>query len=220
MTPRGDVDAGALKRLSGEIVSVSRTFHARGWALATSGNFSARVGSGVVVITASGFDKGELTEEGLLCIDLDGSSLLPPEPRGARPSAETPLHVGLYRRFPTAGAVLHVHAPAATTLSAMTGGGGAVRLQRWEMLKALAGVATHDHEEIIPVIDNDQDTERLAARAAERLSALPDAHAYLVAGHGLTTWGRSVGEARRHVEALEHLFDCELRRATAEGGPR
>lgn len=214
------MDAEALKRLAGEIMAVSRTFHARGWAAATSGNFSARLGTRAVVITASGLDKGELTEEGLLCIDLDGSPLPRPEPSGARPSAETPLHLALYRRFPAAGAVLHVHAPAATALSAITGGNGVVRLRRWEMLKALAGVVTHEHEEIIPVLDNDQDTERLAARAEERLSVLPGVHAYLVAGHGLTTWGRSVAEARRHVEALEHIFDCELRRATAERGPR
>jgi methylthioribulose-1-phosphate dehydratase len=210
------LDMAARRRISLEIVALSRAMYARGWALATSSNFSARLGEGAVIITASGLDKGELDEDGLLCLDLEG------QPLGGhgRPSAETPLHLGLYRRFPGAGAVIHVHAPAATTISAMTGGGGEVRLARWEMLKALEGVSTHEHEEVVPVIDNDQDTVRLAARAAERLDALPGAHAYLVAGHGLTTWGRSVAEARRHVEALEHLFECELRRLTAQGGPR
>lgn len=212
------LDPAIVQRLSAEIVAVSRAMHARGWALATSSNFSARLGPGAALITASGLDKGELTEDGLLCLDLDGARLTGAE--GARPSAETPLHLSLYRRFPEAAAVLHVHAPAATTLSAIAGGGGEVRLAGWEMAKALAGVVTHEHEEIIPVLDNDQDTVRLAARAAARLDALPHAHAYLVAGHGLTTWGRSVAEARRHVEALEHLFECELRRTAAKGGSR
>ncbi|APR80998.1 Methylthioribulose-1-phosphate dehydratase [Minicystis rosea] len=205
------------QRLAAELIVVSRAFWARGWAPATSGNFSARLGENTVLVTASGLDKGELTEEGLLAIDLDGA-LVPPSV--GRPSAETALHLALYRRFPDAFAVLHVHAPAATTLSMVTGAGSEVRLAGWEMLKALAGVSTHEHVELVPVVANDQDTQRLARYAGERLDRLPGAHAYLIAGHGLYTWGRSVAEARRHVEALEALFDLELRRSMIQGGSR
>jgi methylthioribulose-1-phosphate dehydratase len=202
------------QRLAAEIVAASRAFWARGWAPATSGNFSARLAEGAILITASGLDKGDLTEGGLLTVDLDGS---PVPPSLGQPSAETALHVALYRRFQAASSVLHVHSPAATTLSME---GAEVRLEGWEMLKALAGVSTHEHVEIVPVVDNDQDTRRLAARAGERLDRLPGAHAYLIAGHGLYTWGRSVAEARRHVEALEALFDLELRRRMFQGGSR
>jgi methylthioribulose-1-phosphate dehydratase len=42
-----------------------------------------------------------------------------------------------------------------------------------------------------------------------------DAHGstpgYLITGHGFYTWGRGVEEALRHVEALDFLFECELR---------
>jgi methylthioribulose-1-phosphate dehydratase len=206
--------------LAAELVAASRWLHARGWAPATSGNFSARLDAAAVVITASGLDKGEITEEGLLCVDLDGEPVGGGLAAGRRPSAETVLHTSLYRRSVAVGAVLHVHAPAATTLSALVGGGGEVRLAQWEMLKALDGVSTHDHVEIVPVLDNDQDTRRLAARAGERLASLPGAHAYLIARHGLYTWGRTVADARRHVEALEHLFEYELRVMIARGGAR
>lgn len=205
------------QQLATELVATSRAFWARGWAAATSGNFSARLGDGTILITASGLDKGTLTEDGLLAIAPDGALVAPSQ---GKPSAETALHLGLYRRYPAAGAVLHVHPPAATTLSMVAGAGGEVRLAGWEMLKALSGVGTHEHVEIVPVVDNDQDTQRLAARADERLDRLPGAHAYLIAGHGLYTWGRSVTEARRHVEALEFLFDCELKRITIQGGAR
>lgn len=204
-------------RLAAEIVAVSRAFWARGWVPATSGNFSARLAEDALVVTASGLDKGDITESGLLTVSLDGS-LLPPAL--GQPSAETALHLALYRRFPAASAVLHVHSPAATTLSMLAGADAEVRLEGWEMLKALAGVSTHEHVEIVPVVGNDQDTRRLAARADERLDRLPGAHAYLIAGHGLYTWGRSVAEARRHVEALEGLFDYELRRRMVQGGSR
>jgi methylthioribulose-1-phosphate dehydratase len=106
--------------------------------------------------------------------------------------------------------VLHVHAPATTVVSLV--GRDAMTLSGYEMLKALAGVTTHNHVETIPVVPNDQDTARLAEIADDFLDRSPRAHAYLIAGHGIYTWGRSVAEARRHVEALEFLFECELRR--------
>ena len=39
----------------------------------------------------------------------------------------------------------------------------------------------------------------------------PDAHGVLLSRHGLYTWGESVAEARRHLEALEFLFEVEGR---------
>jgi len=38
------------------------------------------------------------------------------------------------------------------------------------------------------------------------------AHGVLLSRHGLYTWGQSVAEARRHLEALEFLFEVEGRR--------
>jgi methylthioribulose-1-phosphate dehydratase len=40
----------------------------------------------------------------------------------------------------------------------------------------------------------------------------PEMVGYLIAGHGLYTWGADVAEARRHVEAFDFLFTCELER--------
>jgi methylthioribulose-1-phosphate dehydratase len=39
------------------------------------------------------------------------------------------------------------------------------------------------------------------------LEAHPHAHGVLLSRHGLYTWGQSVAEARRHLEALEFLFE-------------
>ena len=30
---------------------------------------------------------------------------------------------------------------------------------------------------------------------------------YLIAGHGIYTWGRDLTECLRHLEAIEYLFD-------------
>jgi methylthioribulose-1-phosphate dehydratase len=212
-------DEGASEREAGlraELAAAGRAFGARGWVPATSGNLSARLGPDVAIITASGRDKGALGEGDFLAIDLDGAPLGAPEERA---SAEAPLHGALYRRFADVRAVLHVHSPAATTIS-LVAGSGEVTLRGYEMQKALAGVTTHEHAEVIPVLPNEQDTVRLSTLVGERLDHHPDAHAYLLAGHGLYTWGWSVAEARRHVEALEFLFDCELRRLALRGDGR
>jgi methylthioribulose-1-phosphate dehydratase len=59
---------------------------------------------------------------------------------------------------------------------------------------------------------------RLAARVATWLDSHDPVPGYLIAGHGLYTWGGSVAETMRHLEAFEFLFQCELetRRVTRQ----
>ena len=52
-----------------------------------------------------------------------------------------------------------------------------------------------------------QDMPRLAGRLREALETHPAAHAVLLAGHGMYTWGKSVDEAARHVEIVEFLLE-------------
>ena len=61
----------------------------------------------------------------------------------------------------------------------------------------------------VPVFSNTQDMNFLAAQ----VDALLDQQClwgYLIDGHGLYAWGRDMAEARRHLEAFEFLFHCEL----------
>ena len=85
-------------------------------------------------------------------------------------------------------------------------------LQGYELLKGLAGVATHEHTERVPIIENTQEYSSLAEHLRDVLRGNPDAHGVLLSRHGLYTWGESVAEARRHLEALEFLFEVEGRR--------
>ena len=61
----------------------------------------------------------------------------------------------------------------------------------------------------LPITENDQDMPRLAARVGQMLSSHPDAHGFLIAGHGLYTWGRSIADAERHVEIMEFLLEVD-----------
>jgi methylthioribulose-1-phosphate dehydratase len=78
------------------------------------------------------------------------------------------------------------------------------------MLKALPGITSHEARVDIPVFDNSQDTPALGRSIAARLSAGPPPPAYLIRGHGMNAWGRSLDEAERVLDALEHLLACEL----------
>jgi methylthioribulose-1-phosphate dehydratase len=85
------------------------------------------------------------------------------------------------------------------------------------MLKGLAGVGSHEHHEMVPVLDNDQDMRRLSVRVGETLERYPGAHAFLLRRHGLYTWGVTPAEAERHVEILEFLFETIGRTQVGNG---
>lgn len=176
----------------------------RGWVPATSGNFSARLPDGKVAITVSGRHKGRLGVDDIMVVDHQGR----PVATDKRPSAETLLHTSLYRRYPETGAVLHTHSVNATLLSRRHK--GELRLHGYELLKAFRGVETHDTTLVVPIFPNDQDIPRLSAQVEAYLDLRPATHGYLIAGHGLYTWGSTVDEALRHVDAFEFLFQCEL----------
>ena len=187
-----------------ELIEAGRFLHSRGWVPATSGNFSARLSDGRIAITVSGRDKGQLDADDIMLVDAEGRSL-----DGKQPSAETLLHTAIYRRYPSIGAVLHPHTPGATLISRLRR--DAVVLENYELLKALTGVNTHAIRVVVPIFPNDQNIARLAKAVDDYMDRHGGIHAYIIASHGFYTWGATVGDALRHVEALEFLFDIESR---------
>ncbi len=163
-----------------------------------------------IFITSTGLDKGALAPEDLLEIDMEGRAVAG---RG-KPSAETGLHTVIYRERPAACAILHVHSIWNTLLSGMFAETGHVLLEGYELLKGLSGVTTHAHREEVPILENTQDYAVLADQLTQTLRRNAGAHGVLLSRHGLYTWGDSVAEARRHLEALEFLFEVEGRRLT------
>jgi methylthioribulose-1-phosphate dehydratase len=200
--------------LAASLAEAAKGFYQRGWALGTSGNFSAVVSLEPLrlVITSSGVDKGRLTTDKFVQVDGDGKVVA----GEGRPSDETKLHLTIVRRQP-AMAVLHTHSVWSTTLSALLIGDGGIGISGYEMLKGLAGVRTHKHQEWLPILDNSQDMDELARELEELLHWRPDAHGFLLRGHGLYTWGKSVDEAKRHVEILEFLLEVIGRTHFARG---
>lgn len=199
---------------SEHLTQLGREFHARGWALGTSGNFSAVVNRDPlrIAITASSLDKSRLSPENILEVDADGNVT---NAAGGKPSAETLLHIAIVRSL-GAGAVLHTHSVWSTILSDYHMGQGGFFIEGYEMLKGLDGVTTHEHREWIPILENSQDMKSLAAETTRTLQECPKSHGFLIRRHGMYTWGKDLTEASRHVEILEFLLESVGRRQMME----
>jgi methylthioribulose-1-phosphate dehydratase len=198
--------------LAAKLADVGRHCYERGWALGTSGNFSAVVRKEplTLAITTSGVDKGLLESSHVVEIDeqrrvLQGSGT---------PSAEATLHLAIVRSR-GAGAVLHTHSVWSTILSEAAPDGGLV-IDGYEMLKGLDGVRTHEHRERLPVIENTQDWIAAAPGIETMLREHPEAHGFLIRGHGLYTWGKDLAAAKRQIEILEFLFEVMGRKRGAK----
>ena len=188
-----------------DLVAIAGSFHARGWMMGTSGNLSAVVKRDplCLAMSPSGLDKGALRPEQFLMIDERGQAVGDHE---ATPSSESLLHLRIVKER-DAGAVLHTHSISSTMLSDLYASAGGLAIEGYEMLKGLAGVATHEHREWLPIIENSQDMIALADRVEEVLREHKDAHGFLLRRHGLYAWGDTLAQAQRHVEILEFLLE-------------
>ena len=193
-----------------ELIAIGTWIQANNWCPATSGNLSTRnhenAGELQFHISVSGKYKGELAAEDFIVVNSQGV----PVDSGKQPSAETLLHSLIYRQFSAARFVLHTHSVYGTVLGQLTQQ-GALELHDYELQKAFKGIATHQGSFSIPVFANSQDMVALSKEIDGYFCGSDTVHAFLLAGHGLYTWGNSAAEAKRHLEALEFLFECEYK---------
>jgi len=172
-----------------EIIRVMRELYRRGLISALGGNVSARLpGSNEVWITPSGVFKGDLHEDDLVKIDLEGNVI-----EGfLKPSVEWPLHVKIYQVRPDVNAVVHAHNPVTTGL-------------------ALAGIApmpitveavfTLRKVPIVPYAF--PGTKELAELVGEHIKG--GARALILQNHGVIGVGYNLVEAEAIVETLEEV---------------
>ncbi len=188
-----------------ELVACIHFLHQKGFAPATSSNYSFRLpGEDQIHISSSGIDKGSFTENHLMLVDLNGI----PINDTRKPSAETLLHTLIYDKKKEIHCVLHTHTVYNTTLSAIFEKKGFFVLEGFEVLKGISGVRTHETQVDIPIFPNSQDMPALATSIQNYWNENPEMKGFLLAGHGLYTWGKTIAEAKRHIEIFEFLFEC------------
>lgn len=195
-----------------DLATTGHTLADRGLLPGTAGNLSVLLSRHPlrVAVTPSGVDKGALRPGQILIVDEHGS----PVDGHGRPAYEFPLHLSIFKRDAGARAVCHTHSVWSVLASQRDPKATVLRLADCEQLKGLEGVTSHEHEELVPILDNDQDMRRMSAALADAIE--PATHAVLLRGHGLYTWGSSLAAARRHIETFEFLLEADVRRRATE----
>jgi L-fuculose-phosphate aldolase len=163
----------------------------------TSGNVSVRDRGGFL-ITPSGVPSDEVRARDLVPMSLDGSV------RGrvrSGPSTEWRIHRDIYRSRPDAGAVVHSHAPFATTVACLRRD-----VPAFHYMVAKAGGAT-----IRCARYATYGTEALSRNA---LAALAGRNACLLANHGMAVLGASLPAARLLAQEVEGLCETYWRALT------
>ncbi|RIW38285.1 methylthioribulose 1-phosphate dehydratase [Bacillus salacetis] len=192
-----------------ELSRIKEELAERDWFYGTSGNLSIRVGRSPLsfLVTASGKDKRRTTCEDFLLVNDEGK---PAEDTNLKPSAETLLHLEIYRRT-NAGCSLHVHTVDNNVISELYGNRGEVVFKGIEIIKAF-GLWEEDAELKLPIIPNHADIPLLASELIPCIQG--DAGAVLIRNHGITVWGKDAFEAKKHLEAYEFLFNYHVKLMT------
>lgn len=183
-----------------ELLQAARSLEALGLNQGTAGNLSVRSGQGFW-ITPSALPLEGLGPDDMVFMGLDGQA------RGRhRPSSEWRFHRDILAARAEVGAVVHSHAPYATTLACQRR-----PVPAFHYMVALAG--GHD------IRCSDYATFGTQALSEAALRALADRQACLLANHGMIALGADLAAALDMAQEVEYL--CRLyHQALQTGRPR
>jgi len=199
---------GKNQDLAQALTETIKSFNANGWSPATSTNYSVRSATAnEYIISRSGVDKSLFSAKDLILINEAGEVLPPFNCEGVKSSAETQIHTALYARYPEINCVLHTHSVLGTVISNGLLSRGKLTFKDLEILKGLDGNTTHETEEVLPIVPNSQSMDEIIKNMEEHFNS-QNLHAFLIAGHGLYSWGKDIPSAKRHIETFEFLFKC------------
>ena len=175
-----------LVRERGEVAGFMRRLYHKGLTTSSGGNISLRCRDGLVLVTPSGLDKGELSADQVSLIRLDGENLAP----RLTPTMEAGMHLEILRRRPEIKAVVHAHPVFATAFACLdleldTG----LCSESYMLMPRLANVGF-----AVP------GSPELARLAAESLSS---ADVALLSNHGVIAVGDSLFKAFELMETAE-----------------
>jgi len=186
------------------IAETIRNYNSKGWSPATSTNYSFRDEENTIWISRSGIDKSQFQAEDFITVDSQGLSI--GEYSDFKPSAETLIHCALYEMFPETRVILHSHSVYPIILSAAEG--DSVSFQGYEIQKGFEGEMTHENIVTIPVLSNSQNMNEFKELLLQNKEKI-NHHSFIIHKHGTYAWGRNLFEAKRHLETLDYLCECD-----------
>lgn len=182
-----------------DVVEVCRRIYQKGYAAASDGNVSVRLGSDRILTTPSGLSKGFISPDQLIVTDMQGHKVPPfnAANRDLKPSSELKMHLEAYRQRADIGAVVHAHPPVATACT--LAGVSLARCILPEVVLTLVAIPTADYA--TPSTEEVPDSIRDLIR---------DYDALLLERHGALTVGKDVFDAYFKLEKVEHTAQVTL----------
>ncbi|MBM3185610.1 MAG: methylthioribulose 1-phosphate dehydratase [Bacteroidetes bacterium] len=192
--------------LHDQIAQVIRNYHSKGWSPATSTNYSFKDEKNQIWVSRSGIDKSEFKSEDFIKINSKGEAI--EEYVNLKPSAETLIHCLIYEMFPETKVILHSHGINPVLISTIEK--TEVTFEGFEIQKGFEGQRTHLSQIRIPIMDNSQEMPFFEKELIYRQSQLTN-HCFIIRKHGTYAWGKSLFEAKRHLETLDYLCECKFK---------
>jgi len=180
----------ADRKIEQDVLDTARELLRRGLVEGTSGNLSARLPDGRVVLTPSALPYETMTLDDLVVVELDGTVV-----RGTRaPTSEKALHLACLRRYPELGGVIHSHAKYSTMFA----------ITRQPIPCAIEEVDVYVGGDV-PVASYElTGSDALGEEVARHLERRG---AVLMANHGLLSVGRDVAEAMKVASLVERTAE-------------
>ena len=158
-----------------------RHYNLKGWSPATATNYSFKDDGGTIWVSRSGVDKSQF-------------------------SASDFIHSVIYELFPETKVILHSHSIYPILISAVLG--PQISFEGYEIQKGFDGQTTHENYIDIPIFENTQDMQKFKEVMTEEAKRIQQ-HAFIIRKHGTYAWGKNLFEAKRHLETLDYLCQCE-----------
>lgn len=159
--------------------------------VSAGGNMSVRLGEGEILITPSGVNKGLISGDDLVKMDMDGNVI-----SGGKPSIEHKFHIGIYKENPETNAVIHCHPLYCLAL--------AVKGEDIKSCLTPEGVLLLDQ---VPTVRYETPGSQ---ELVDAVMEYADAPAMLMAKHGAITQGRTLEEAFNRMEELEFQAHLQI----------
>lgn len=176
-------------KLRDRIASVGKSLFDRGLTFGSTGNISARLADGELLMTPTNASLGDLDPARLSRFSAEGVHV-----GGDKPTKEAFLHQCMYCRRTRAGAVVHLHSTHSVAVSILDG------IDPEDVLPPLTAyyVMRVGSLPLVPYFPPGDGA--LAAAVAERAGR---SHAVLLANHGPVVAGRTLLDAQYATEELE-----------------
>ena len=176
-------------KLRDQICRVGKSLFDRGLTSGSTGNISAQLENGSMLVTPTNASLGELDPERLSLIDLNGNQL-----SGDTPTKEAFLHASMYQQRQHDGAVVHLHSTHSVAVSIIDG------LDPMDVLPPLTAYYVM-RIGYLPLVPYYAPGDKALAQAVAELAGKH--HAMLLANHGPVVSASNLQTAQYAIEELE-----------------